>query len=140
MNAVNKSYRKRYYAGLIDLKKERKTILGMGQIVLDLYDIKEEQEEIIEDFSKEADENYQAIYNAYNSKYELNQNEEFEEYKRQTRLENYIKDIKRKQKLQEKAVNKVLNKSEKRADKLQEKDENKFASSLSDYVKKIDKM
>lgn len=140
MNSVNKSYRKKYYAGLIDLNKERKTILDMGQIILDLYNIEEEQIDIIENYDKETDENYQVIYNVYNSKYELDRNEEFEDYKRETRLENYIKDIERKRKLQENQINKVMDKSQKRADKLQNKEEKSFADSLSGYVKKIDKM
>lgn len=140
MNNVNKSYRKKYYAGLIDLKSERNTILGMGQIVLDLYNIEEEQIDIIENYDKEADQNYQVIYNVYNSKYELELNEDFEDYKRETRLENYMADIKRKRKLEENALNKVMDKSKKRADKLHEKEENSFAKSLSEYVNKIDKM
>lgn len=140
MNSVNKSYRKNYYAGLIDLKSERNTILGMGQIVLDLYDIEEEQIDIIENYDKEADVNYQVIYNVYNSKYELEINEEFDDYKRETRLDNYIADIKRKRKLEEKALNKVMDKSKKRAEKLQDNEENSFAKSLSEYVNKIDKM
>lgn len=140
MNSVNKSYRKNYYAGLIDLKSERKTILEMGQIVLDLYDIEEEQISIIENYDKESDENYKVIYNVYNSKYELGLSEEFEEYKRETRLENYIADIKRRRKLEEKNLNRVMDKSKKRADKLQEKEFNSFADSLSSDVKKIENM
>lgn len=140
MNRVNKSYRKKYYAGLIDLKSERKTILEMGQIILDLYNVEEEQISIIEEYDKEADEKYKVIYNVYNSKYELQQTQEFEDYKRETRLENYINEIERKRKAQEKEINRVMNISKKRTDKLQEKEEKSFADSLSGYVNKIDKM
>lgn len=139
MNHANKLYRKTYYAGLIDLKKERKTILDMGQIILDLYNIEEEEIDIIVNYNKD-DQNYKVIYNAYYSKYELGIEQEFNDYKMETRLENYIDDIKRKRKMEEKNLNKVMDKSEKRANKLQEKEEDNFTKSLSQYVNKVEKM
>lgn len=139
MNHTNKLYRKTYYASLIDLKKERKTILEMGQIILDLYNIEKEEIDIIENYNKE-DENYKVIYNAYYSKYELGIEQDFNDYKMETRLKNYIDDIERKRKIEEKNLNKVMDKSEKRANKLQEKEEDSFAKSLSQYVNKVEKM
>lgn len=139
MNSVNKTYRKNYYAGLIDLKSERKTILGMGQIILDLYNIEDKEIDIIENYNKN-DVNYKVIYNTYYSKYELGDDQDFEEYKMETRLDNYISEIERKRKLEEKNLNKTMDRSKKQADKLQEKEENNFLKSLDQYVNKIDKM
>ena len=139
MNRVNKDYRKKYYAGLIDLKQERKTILGMGQIILDLYQIEEEQIDLIENYNKEADENYSVIYNVYYEKYELGIEQNFNDYKMETRLDNYIKDIEKKRKLEEKDMNRIMGQAKKRAEKLQETEENSFAKSLGEYVNQIDK-
>lgn len=139
MNSVNKSYRKNYYAGLIDLKSERKTILEMGKIILDLYNIEEDEIDIIQNYNKE-DVNYKVIYDTYYSKYELGVEQDFQDYKMETRLDNYINEIERKRKLEEKNINKTMDKAKKNADKRQDKEENSFLKSLNQYVNKIEKM
>lgn len=110
-----------------DFLSERKTILKMGQTVLDLYNLKEEQEEIIEEYDIKQDE----IYEVYNAKYIHKNDLLYQEYI----AENKYLDYKRKR--QEK-LNKVKENYEKKeTNRKIEGYEKTFKKRLKENIKKI---
>lgn len=117
--------RKKEY--LPDWLAERKTILRMAQDVIELYDIKEEQEEIIASY----DVNEDAIYEVYHQKYIEGDELAYNEYIGESRLNDYMR------KLEEKNKARVEKVAEKSSDKIQHKLEMNFKKSLNDGIRKI---
>ncbi|MEG2348531.1 MAG: hypothetical protein RSB67_02655 [Clostridia bacterium] len=117
--------RKKEY--LPDFAGERKTILAMGHDVLDLYNIKEDQEEIIDSYDIQKDE----IYEVYHQKYIEGDNTTYNEYIGETRLNNYMK------KLEEKNMAKQESRCSNSSKKYQKNLELNFKKSLNDGIKKI---
>ena len=114
--------RKKEY--LPDWIRERKTILDMGQTILDLYKIKEEQEAMIEAYDEKEDE----IYIAYNAKYINKKDELYEQYISETRLSNYMK-------RRQEEINKIEERNvSKNTNRIETKLENNFARNLKNNV------
>lgn len=133
MSYYDKAYRKKYYASFIDWPSERKNILEMGNTVLDLYDVKEQQEKIIKQYEVEKDE----IYSAYMSKYEYGMEDDFKEYKDKATLVEYIKDIGRRQVAEERAKKAEEKIVEKISDKQRKRAEDTFKESLAKNINKL---
>lgn len=117
--------RKKEY--LPDWASERKIILAMGQDIIDLYGIQEEQEEIIAEYDVNADK----IYEVYHEKYIEGDELAYNEYIGESRLNDYMR------KIEERNKKRVERASEKQSDKVQAKLEMDFKKSLNDGIKKI---
>lgn len=141
--------RKKEY--LPDWFSERKKILDMGQNVLDLYNLKEDQEEIIEGYNVQEDKIYTAYSEIYKDKDEvinLYYNEEdmqkeildskkiknqeaINELQSETKLLEYMRKLEKEaQEREEKTVAKIT-------DKTNQKLEKSFSESLKKDVKKL---
>ena len=133
MTYYDKAYRKQYFASFIDWKSEPKRIYEMGQTILDLYDIKQTQEDITKSYEAEKDE----VYNAYMSKYEHGDEEAFKEYKDNATLKGYIKQIAARQVAEEQAMKRLEKNEQKLSDKQRAKSEDDFRKSLESNVKRL---
>lgn len=129
----DKAYRKQNFASFVDWPHEQKLIYEMGQTVLDLYELKEDQEKIIDSYETEKDE----VYRAYLSKYEYGQDEEFKEYKDNATLGAYIKSIARRQVAEERAQRRAEQVTEKIASKDRVRAEESFKESLAKNINKL---
>lgn len=133
MTYYDKAYRKEYFVSFIDWKNDSKRIYKMGQTILDLYELKKNQEEIISSYETEKDE----VYNAYMAKYEYGNEEVFKEYKDNATLRGYIKQIAARQVADEMAMRREEKIEQKISDKQREKSEEEFRKSLETNVKRL---
>ncbi len=121
---------RRYEIPNFDWSEQRKLIKTMTDAVLDRYEIKKEHDEIIEQYDIKNDE----LYKVYEEHYEKDPDEHdeiFAEYKRETRLNDYIK------KISEKHADIENKRAEYRMDKKYERAEDKFTKNLKAQVKKL---
>lgn len=117
--------RKKEY--LPDWTRERKTILAMAEDIVELYDLKEDQEEIIASYDLNEDK----IYEAYHQKYIDGDELAYNEYIGESRLNDYMRKLEEKNQKREQTV------ATKSSDNIQHKLEMDFKKSLNDSIKKI---